>query len=155
VTPPPGVTIAAGRYVVRVQLTPKDGGVPLQVSADVTVPESGALVSPTGLALRRGPQTGLHYQPTADARYRRTERIRLEVPRTGQGTASARLLGRDGQTLVMAVAVSERAEPESRRRFVVADLVLAALAQGEYVLEVSVTQGEQKDSATYGFRLVP
>ena len=56
---------------------------------------------------------------------------------------------------MMAVAVSERAEPESRRRFVVADLALAALAQGEYVLEVSVTQGEQKDSATYGFRLVP
>ena len=47
-----------------------------------------------------GPSTGLAYVATADARFRRTERIRLEVPRaSGEGTASARLLGRDGLPL--------------------------------------------------------
>jgi hypothetical protein len=29
------------------------------------------------------------------------------------------------------------------------------LAQGEYVLEVTLAQGEKKDSATYAFRVVP
>jgi len=32
------------------------------------------------VALRRGPTTGLAYQGTADPRFRRTERLRAEVP---------------------------------------------------------------------------
>lgn len=155
-TPPAGVTIAPGRYVVRVQLTPKGGVVPLQTSADVMVPETGALVSATGVALRRGPSTGLQYFPTADARYRRTERIRLEVPRgAGEAPVAARLLGRDGQTLNVAIGLSERVDAGTGQRLIIADLTLAPLAQGEYALEVSVEQGDKKESATYAFRLIP
>jgi hypothetical protein len=154
--PPPGVTIAAGRYVVRVQLTPKGGTIPLQTTADVTVPATEALVSASGLALRRGPSTGLEYSPTADPRYRRTERIRLEVPRSdAKGVAAARLLGRDGQTLNITIALTERTDPLTQQRLIVADLTLAPLAQGEYALEVSVEQDAKRDSATYAFRLIP
>jgi VWFA-related protein len=156
ISPPKGTELAPGRYVVRLQLTPKDGAVPLQTTVEVTVPESTALLAPTGLASRRGPSTGLHYVPTADARFRRTERLRLEVPRTStSGKASARLLGRDGQPMQVAITLGERPESTEPAPLIVADLTLAPLAQGEYVLEVSVVDGEKTAVATYGFRLVP
>ena len=110
VTPPPGAEIAPGRYVVRLQLTAADGTVPIQTTADVVVPASDALMSRSGLVLRRGPYTGPQFVSTADPRFRRTERLRVEVPRFAtEGTVSARLLGRDGQPLAMAVTLSERA----------------------------------------------
>lgn len=156
VSPPPDAPLAEGRYVVRLRLTPAGGTVPLQTTIDVTVPGPTAYVSPTGAALRRGPSTGLSYQPTADTRYRRTERLRVEVPRvTTSGVVSARLLGRDGQPLAMTVALSERVDAERQLRFVVADIALAPLAQGEYVLEIVVTDGDVRDTAHYGFRVVP
>ena len=39
ITPPAGTALAPGRYVVRMQLSPKAGAVPMQTSVDVTVPE--------------------------------------------------------------------------------------------------------------------
>jgi hypothetical protein len=83
------------------------------------------------------------------------ERLRLEIPRPSPaGTLSARLLGRDGQPLGLAVAVSESSDP-AKPHMVVAELALAPLAQGEYVIEVTAEQDGKKESATYGFRLVP
>jgi VWFA-related protein len=154
--PPPGTVAAAGRYVIRVELTPKDSVVPLTTTTEVIVPESEWLISATGFVSRRGPTTGLAYVQTADARFRRTERIRFEVPRSpADGAASARLLGRDGQPLNLNVVVSERTDDASKQRLAVADLTLAPLAQGEYVLELAVTQGERKESAAFAFRIVP
>jgi hypothetical protein len=151
-----GGALPAGRYVLRVSLTAKGSSLPLQSTIDVTVPEAGGLLGATGLASRRGPTTGLQYVATADARYRRTERIRFEVPRfSDDGTVSARLLSRDGQPLPLTVATSERIDEASKARFVVADLTLAPLAQGEYVLEVAVAKEGKTERAVYGFRIVP
>ena len=156
VTPPSGTTLAPGRYVVRVELMPTGSTLPFQTTADVTVPEADWLVGYTGLATRRGPSTGLQYLPTADARFRRTERLRVEVPRApGEGTVTARVLGRDGQPLGIAVGLSERSDAASQQRLILADLTLAPMAQGDYVLEVMVERGERKESATYAFRIVP
>jgi VWFA-related protein len=156
VSPPDGVALAPGRYVIRLQLTPKNGTLPMQTTVDVTVPASSALLSQSGLASRRGPSTGLQYIPTADARFRRTERLRLEVPRLATaGSVSARLLGRDAQPLGVAVTVSERLEDSGQLRMIVAEVVLAPLAQGDYVLEVTVDDGGRKESASYAFRLIP
>jgi VWFA-related protein len=153
---PQGVPVAPGRYVVRLQLTPAEGTIPIQTTADVFVPDSTALISQNGLALRRGPSTGLQYAQTADARFRRTERLRIEVPRiSGAGAASARVLGRDGQPLALGVTVSERVDPELQLRMIVADVQLAPLAQGEYGLEVTVNADGKKETATYAFRIVP
>jgi len=151
-----GGSLPAGRYIVRLSLLPKGASLPLQTTVDVTVPEPGALLGAAGLALRRGPTTGLDYVSTADARYRRTERIRFEVPRLSpEGTVSARLLNRAGQPLPLSIAVSERVDEKTRLRFVVADLTLAPLAQGEYVLEVAGEKEGKTERAVYGFRIVP
>ena len=156
VSPPAGVTLAPGRYVVRVQLTAKGSVVPLQTTTDVTIPAPTALVSSSGIASRRGPQTGLNYVPTADARFRRTERLRLEVPRVAEGgTPSARLLGRDGQPLSLGVILSERQDPAQQLTFIVMDVTLAALAQGDYVVELSLEKEGKKEGVAYGFRIIP
>jgi VWFA-related protein len=147
--------LAPGRYVVRLSLTPSGGSLPLQSTADVMVPEATALVG-SGLPSRRGPATGLQYFATADARFQRTERVRFELPKLSeQGTVSARLLNRTGQQLPLTIALSERVDEKLQTRLIVADLTLAPLAQGEYVLEVMVEKDGKKDIATYGFRVVP
>jgi VWFA-related protein len=156
VTLPPGITLAPGRYVVRVELLAADSTAGLQTTADAFVPDPHWLVSVTGLTTRRGPSTGLQYVPTADTRFRRTERLRLEIPRsTTDGKASARLLGRDGQPLPMPIALSERIEEKSGQRMILVDMTLAPLAQGEYAVEISVEHGDRKESATYAFRIIP
>ena len=148
--------VAPGRYVVRLQLTPAEGTIPIQTTAEVFVPDRTALISQNGLASRRGPSTGLQYAPTADARFRRTERLRVEVPRvSGDGTVSARVLGRDGQPTALTVTLSERVDPTLQLRLIVADVPLAPLAQGEYGLEVTLEADGKKETATYAFRLVP
>jgi hypothetical protein len=55
--------------------------------------------------------------------------------------------------LQAAIVLSERAEGE--QRIIVADVTLAHLAQGDYAIEVSVEDGDRKESATYAFRIVP
>jgi len=155
-TVPAGSTLVPGRYVMRVELTAKNGTIPLQTTVDVTVPAHEWLASESGLVTRRGPYTGLSYVPTADARFRRTERIRFEVPRAdGEASVSARLLGRDGQALAVAPTLTERVDAASNQRMIVADLTLAPLAQGEYAIEVIVERGDQRESASFAFRIVP
>jgi VWFA-related protein len=145
-----------GRYVLRLALTPNGGTLPLQTTVDVVVPEKDALLGGNGFTSRRGPQTGLQYVATADARYQRTERIRFEVPRgTAAGVAAARLLNRAGQPLPLTVALSERTDDTLQLKFIVADLQLAALAQGEYILEVTVEKNGATERAVYAFRVVP
>jgi VWFA-related protein len=145
-----------GRYIVRLSLTPKGGTLPLQTSVDVVVPNPGALLANNGIASRRGPSTGLQYVTTADTRYQRTERIRFEVPRLStEGTVTGRLLSRNGQPLPITVNVSERVDAASKVRYAVADVTLAPLAQGEYMIEVVVEKDGKTERAIYGFRLVP
>lgn len=145
-----------GRYLVRAQVTPAGGRLPLQLSVGADVPEDGALLGTGPIVLRRGPTTGLAYLPTADPRFRRTERLRLEVPISAEGAAlSARLLDREGQAMALPVAVSERAPADDTARAVVADLTLAPLAQGEYVLELDATRDGTRDSVHFAFRIVP
>jgi VWFA-related protein len=141
-----------GRYMVRVEGRSRGAG-RLRASTDATIAAPGSRLGAGVSALRRGPATGLAYQPTADSRYRRTERIRLEVPLlvTGAIASSGRVLTREGQPLPLQVVMSERTDEATTTRFLVADVTLAPLAQGDYVLEVAAGP----ESVTYGFRIVP
>ena len=146
--------LAAGRYSVRAELTPRGGRAPIQVTTFATVPQAAAQVGTGALALRRGPSTGLAYVPTADPRFRRTERLRIEVPISGEGfTGTGRLLTREGQPLQVVVNYTTRSD--ARGPLAVGEVVLAPLAAGEYVFELALTKDGKTEAVNYGFRLVP
>jgi hypothetical protein len=147
--------LTAGRYSVRAELTPRSGRVPIQVTTFATVPADAAQVGTGALASRRGPSTGLAYMPTADPRFRRTERLRIEVPVASDTlTGTGRLLTREGQPLQVVVNVTTRSDDKSKHAMV-GEAVLAPLAAGEYVLELSLTKDGKTEVVSYGFRLVP
>lgn len=147
--------LTAGRYSVRAELTPRGGRVPLQVTTFATVPQDSVAVGTAALALRRGPSTGLAYVPTADPRFRRTERLRIEVPTKGEGvTGTGRLLTREGQPLQVVVNVTTRIDAKGQH-LAVGDVMLAPLAAGEYVVELALTKDGKTEAVNYGFRLIP
>lgn len=146
--------LAAGRYSVRAELLARNSRLPLQVTTFATVPAESVAVGTGALALRRGPSTGLAYIPTADPRFRRTERLRIEVPIAGEGfTGIGRLLTREGKPLEVVVNYSTRAG--AKGALAVAEAALAPLAAGEYVLELSLTKDGKTELIGYGFRIVP
>jgi hypothetical protein len=85
---------------------------------------------------RRGPSTGTRYLPTADPRFTRNERIRVEIPGRASGAITARVLDRSGSPLSIPAQVSDRAEPGSDWRWTVVEVTLAPLAPGDYAVEV-------------------
>jgi hypothetical protein len=145
--------LAPGRYIVRAELRAAKGAAPLRASTDATVPQPGAALGTSAIALRRGPTTGLAYQATADPRFRRTERIRIEVPVFGDGaiTPVARVMTRESQPLQLAITATERKDDASGQRFIVAEAVLAPLAPADYIFEVTLSD----KTTSYGFRVVP
>ena len=79
---------------------------------------------------RRGPSTGVAWVPTADPRFRRQERLRVSVGvGTEAGAVTGTLLDRQGRPINVPVKVDQTA-PEA----LVAELTLAPLAAGDYVL---------------------
>ena len=79
---------------------------------------------------RRGPSTGVAWVPTADPRFRRQERLRVSVGVGAEaGTVTGTLLDRQGRPMNVPVKMDQTA-PEA----LVAELALAPLAAGDYVL---------------------
>jgi hypothetical protein len=145
-----------GRYSVRAELTSRNSRTPLQVTTFATVPAETAEVGTGLLAARRGPSTGLAYIGTADPRFRRTERLRVEVALASEGfTGTGRLLTREGQATPLHVAVTTRTDETTKQQLAVGDVTLAPLAEGEYVLEISLTKNGKTDVVSYGFRIIP
>ncbi|MGE0815719.1 MAG: VWA domain-containing protein [Vicinamibacterales bacterium] len=148
--------LAPGRYKVRVEATPDGGTVPLTAVAEAAVPGAGALLGPTSLAFRWGPSTGRRVEPTADPRFRRTERLITETAVLVEGAVlDAHLLNRLGQAVEIPVKIAERLDEASHARTAVAEVTLAPLAAGEYVLAVGATRGSTTEHAHYAIRVVP
>jgi VWFA-related protein len=105
-------------------------------------------------ALRRGPSTGLNYVRADDARFRRTERLRIEMPMpAGATNASGRVLTMQAQTTPLVVTC--KTEETNGQIIGIADVILAPLAVAEYVLELSYDVNGQREKATYNFRIIP
>lgn len=148
--------LAPGRYIVRVEGRPLRstvGGGSVRASGDVVLGAAATRFGSGMQLLRRSPSTGLAYVATADPRYRRTDRLRLEVPVLGQGEAvvTARVLTREGDPLPLVVTMSERTDADTGVRWAVGDVTLAPLAQGEYVVEFKLGS----EVAAYGLRIIP
>jgi VWFA-related protein len=141
--------LVAGEYAVRVRLTSAaDSGQVLSDTARVVLTQTTSLGE--AVMWRRGPTTGLQHRRTADPRFLRSERLRLEHPTTLPGAATARMLDRNGKPLNVPVQVTDR-EDTGGFRWIVVDASLAPFAPGDYAIEV--TQGTAKQVT--GFRVVP
>lgn len=148
--------LVAGRYQVRVEVLAAGARTPIVVSTVVDVPGAAGLIGSALLTWRRGPGTGRAYEATADARFRRTERLQAEVARIDPGAAvTARLLNRGGQEMQVPVSITERPGADNAPQAIVADLALAPLAAGEYVLEVTATRGDVRETRSYAIRMIP
>jgi VWFA-related protein len=102
------------------------------------------------LVLRRGPSTGIAWVPTADMRFRRQERLRVEIA-GGEGAALDALEGALVDRRGNRMAVPVRVEAPAEGRPLTADVTLAPLAAGDYV--ILVQQGEAR--VTIPLRIVP
>jgi len=150
--------LKAGDYLVKVSLQSKAGG-----SADlggqlrVRVPDlsaSGASALGQPMLFRRGPYTGAGYQPTADLRFRKAERIRVDLAvGAAFDSIAAQLLDRNGKALPIPVTTGQR--DDGARRFLTAEVTLAPLAPADYLVEVSVRRGEKTEKVLAAFRIVP
>ena len=112
-------------------------------------PESSGAV-----LIRRGPATGNKEVATADPRFRRSEQIRVEVPVARSEPMSARLLDRTGKALAVPLATAVRDEADGSR-WQTAQLALAPLAAGDYVIELAGGAGEAGRAGGSARTLVP
>ena len=109
-----------------------------------------------GLLYRRGPTTGNRLQPAPSGRFRRTERVHLEVPADPSDVLSlAQLVEKTGKPLAIPIVKGDRTDDTTGQRWLTADLVLAPLAMGEYAIEVGVTSAAGERRTVAAFKIVP
>lgn len=140
----PDVTTA-----LHVRLRPAGEG-PSIADEVALAPLAGALGPGVPILSKRGPTTGARYVPTADPQFTRTERVRVELLRvSAPASFTATLLDRAGAALNVRVATSVR--PDGPLTWAVAELALAPLAHGDYVVKL-VVDGHESVTA---IRVVP
>jgi hypothetical protein len=137
---------------VRSRFTPQAGGLPFADVTRVAVDRSSAAHG-TARLFRRGPSTAHRFEPTADLRFRRAERLRVELPIEPQVATSAEMLDRDGRP--MAVPVTTNVRDDNGHRWAVAEVALAPLAAGEYVLRLTVERAGARERLLTPLRVVP
>jgi VWFA-related protein len=144
----PSQALSPGEYVLRVGARAGPASIPSRDTLRVAIPPAPDSVG--AIFLRRGPTTGNKDMPTADLRFRRNERVSVEVPTASSDAVTARLLDRTGKPLAVAVAAALR-EDEDGSRWRTAQLALAPLAPGDYVIDLA--SGEQRMLSA--FRVIP
>jgi hypothetical protein len=141
---------AAGEFTVRVRADGFGTG-----TVRVTVPpapDAGGVIF-----LRRGPTTGNKDVPTADLRFRRNERLRVDLPTTDSTPGSARILDRTGKPLPIPLTATVRYDRDGSR-WQSTELALAPLAAGDYLIELAGKAGEaggEQRRTLVAFRVVP
>jgi VWFA-related protein len=137
---------AVGDVIVRARLTPLDKSA-VALTDGIKLPVGESTIQP--LYFRRGPTTGNRVLPAADLRFSRTDRLRIELPVGAEVKAGAgRLLDRAGQPLQVPVTLSERVDQASGQRWIVADVVLGPLAQGDFGVEIGLVGAKSQNVVT-------
>jgi VWFA-related protein len=147
----------AGDYTLRVSSKPAGTTLGSTETLHIVLPKwpaVGTLALSQPLLFRRGPFTGPSWIAAGDLRFRRQERVKVEVSVTGPMASSAvRLLDRAGNLLSLPVTVTER--DESGAKVVSGEVTLAPLSVGDYVLETTISQGTTTQKVLAAFRIVP
>jgi VWFA-related protein len=143
--------------------------------ADVAVPEMNAAINralgtiesharaqgrPTArvkgdpLVFHRGPSTGNQIQPAPGRVFPRSTRIRMELEAdAGAPIWTGVVLDRNATKTAVPVTASERTDPATGQRWLVADVTLAPLGLGDYVVELSIVKGSETQKALVAFRV--
>ena len=129
-------TLAPGEYDIQLRVKPAGTAAASTDSARLVV--SPAPRASGAVFLRRGPTTGNRDLPTADLRFRRGDRLTVEIPApTASDQIGARLLDRTGKALpAVPVAAGSRVDADGFR-WLTAQLSLAPLGAGDYLIEVT------------------
>lgn len=152
-TIPMSAPLAPGEYRMLMRLTASSKLDAVSDTAAVTVPENAhTLLAPT--VLRRGPSTGTAYLPTADLRFRRQERIRLEWPTLVAPEAlTVSVVNLRGEAINVPAQVSTR--DEKGTRLAVVDFGFAPLAPGGYALLLRETGQPVEASVIVAVQVIP
>jgi hypothetical protein len=145
----PLASVSPSGWRLRVRIS----GVPGQLEDELDVmPGTPAIVGEPKV-FRAGASPRAPLQPMADFQLRRTERVHVEWPaQRTMDNRSARLLNRRGEPLPIDVAVTEK--PDGTAFSIAADVSLAPLVQGDYVIELTATAGAEKVQKLLAFRIV-
>lgn len=149
--------VAGSEVVVRLRVRGAEGSLPLTDVLRFTLPPGDVSAIGSARLQRWGPSTGRKYLTAADPRFRRTDRLRVEVPiAPGATGATAELLDRTGSPLA-AIPVKAALLPADAAgvAWAHADLTLAPLAAGDYVIRVAVTHPSATSHSLTAFRIVP
>jgi VWFA-related protein len=126
-------------------------GEPPQTDSVAIARSAGTLLGDP-IAYRAASVAAAPWRPLAAFHFRRTERLRVEWPvLAGIDGHAARLLDRKGQTLAVPVTVSTRDEGTSQ--LVVADVNLAPLSIGEYVIDLTAKSGDAEERRLLALRV--
>jgi VWFA-related protein len=139
--------------VLRLHVRSPGGG--FSMTETLRVPTT-APAGPVGTSrlLRRGIGAASQYVPTADPRFARTERLRVEVPVIGEvAQTQGELLDRTGKPIALPVVCLPPAATLVEPALAVCELALAPLARGEYGIRVAVTIGSRRHEVITAFRL--
>ena len=140
----------AGEGPFKTSVRVSAGGEDLREQLEIAAPR-GALVGQV-LLYRATPSGQSPLQPVGDLQYRRTERVHLEWPILRPlDRREARLLSKDSKPLPVPVTVTER--PTGDQSIVAADLNLAPLAPGDYVIELTIASGTQTETRYVAIRV--
>lgn len=141
---PPGTTQANVSVMLR--------AVPLTFLARTDVTRDTGAVIGGPLIYRATPSSRSPLLPVAGFDFRRTERVHVDWPITGPlDRREARLLGRNGQPIAVNITLTER-EVDGRLMLGL-DALLAPLAPGDYVIEVTATIGTTTETRLVGIRV--
>ncbi len=134
----------------RIRSAMMSGSHRLEQTLDVKPPVAGPVGDATWW--RGAGAASAPFRPAAERLFRRTERLRVEWPATAAlESRVARLLDRRGESLGVGATVTEF--ERDGQRIVAADVVLAPLADGDYLLELAAGQGGATVRRLVAFRV--
>jgi len=155
-TVPLNGAVSADTVRISVRLRPTTSALPVQNIAQIEWPKDAGSAPSTPMLFRRGPSTGQKYEPTADYRFRRNERVRVQVAIAGAEPAfTARMLDRSGQLLEVPVTTTVQRDAAGAAA-IHAEAALSPLAAGDYAIEITLTpSGATPQQILVPVRVIP
>jgi hypothetical protein len=140
--------LAPGDY--RLQIRSKGARASSAASDTMQIRILAAPQATGAIFFRRGSATANREVPTADLRFRRSDRLRVEVPTAAADPVTAQLLDRAGNAMPIPVTAAIRDDADGSR-WQSAEVALAPLAPGDYLVELTAGTGR----TLAAFRVIP